>query len=93
MRKVNAIIEMASDGTYSIYSDADDLSYMITGTGKTIEEAKACFEDGYADMRRYYQEEGKPFEEVEMVYLYDTDSLLGCYAKAYAKDLKTAHFA
>ncbi|MBQ7238673.1 MAG: helix-turn-helix transcriptional regulator [Bacteroidales bacterium] len=84
MRKVNAIIERASDGNYSIYSDADDLSYLITGTGKTVEEAKKCFEDGYEDMRRYYAEEGKPFTEVEMVYQYDMASFLAYYTKAFS---------
>lgn len=84
MRKVNAIIERASDGNYSIYSDAEDLSYLITGTGKTVEEAKKCFEDGYEDMRRYYAEEGKPFTEVEMVYQYDMASFLAYYTKAFS---------
>jgi len=84
MRKVNAIIERASDGNYSIYSDADDLSYVITGTGKTVEEAKKCFEDGYEDMRRYYAEEHKPFTEVEMVYQYDMASFLAYYTKAFS---------
>ena len=84
MRKVSAIIERASDGTYSIYSDADDLSYLITGTGATVEEAKQCFEDGYKDMRRYYAEEGKPFTEVEMVYQYDMASFLAYYTKAFS---------
>ena len=84
MRKVNAIIERASDGNYSIYSDADDLSYLITGTGKTVEEAKKSFEDGYEDMRRYYAEEGKPFTEVEMVYQYDMASFLAYYTKAFS---------
>ena len=59
MRKVNAIIERASDGNYSIYSDAEDLDYLITGTGSTVEEAKRCYEGGYADMRRVYAEDGK----------------------------------
>lgn len=80
MRKVNAVIERASDGTYSIYSDAEDLSYLITGTGKTVAEAKKCFADGYADMKRYYGEEGKPFEEVEMCYVYDMASFLAYYS-------------
>lgn len=84
MRKVNAIIERASDGNYSIYSDADDLSYLITGTGATVEEAKKCFEGGYEDMRRYYAKEGKPFTEVEMVYLYDMASFLDYYTKAFS---------
>lgn len=81
MRQVKAVIERASDGTYSIYSDADDLSYLITGTGKTVEEAKKCFEGGYADMKRYYEKEGKPFEEVEMCYCYDMASFLSYYSK------------
>jgi predicted RNase H-like HicB family nuclease len=81
MRKVNAIIERASDGNYSIYSDAEDLDYLITGTGSTVEEAKQCFEGGYADMRRVYAEDGKPFTEVEMVYKYDMASFLAYYSK------------
>lgn len=84
MRKVNAIIERASDGTFSIYSDADDLDYLITGTGKTVEEAKRYFEGGYEDMRRYYAKEGKPFTEVEMVYQYDMASFLEYYTKAFS---------
>ena len=76
MRKINAIIERASDGTYSIYSDADDLDYLVTGTGQTVEEAKERFEGGYSDIKRVYAEEGKPFTEVEMVYQYDMASFL-----------------
>ena len=81
MRKVDAVIERAGDGTYSIYSNAEDLPYLITGTGKTVEEAKKCFEDGYDDMRRYYLEEGKPFVEVEMQYKYDMASFLSYCSK------------
>lgn len=81
MRQVKAVIERASDGTYSIYSDADDLGYLVTGTGKTVEEAKKCFEDGYADMKRYYEKEGKEFTEVEMCYVYDMASFLAYYSK------------
>ncbi|MBQ9362999.1 MAG: helix-turn-helix transcriptional regulator [Bacteroidaceae bacterium] len=84
MRKVNAIIERANDGTYSIYSDADDLSYLITGTGATVAEAKKCFEDGYNDMRNYYARRNEPFTEVEMVYQYDTASFLNYYTKAFS---------
>ena len=81
MRQVKAIIERAGDGTYSIYSDADDLSYLITGTGKTVEEARKCWEDGYTDMKRYDKQEGKEFTEVEMHYVYDMASFLAYYSK------------
>ena len=70
MRKVNAIIEQASDGNFSIYMDADDMSYLVTGTGDTVEEARKVFEAGYEDMKRYYAEIGQPFEEVEFCYKY-----------------------
>ena len=80
-RKIDAIIERADDGTYSIYSDAEDLDYLITGTGKTVSEAKKIFEGGYEDTRRYYAKEGKPFTEVEMVYKYDMASFLAYYSK------------
>ncbi len=86
MKKVNAIIERAGDGTYSIYSDADpeELQYLITGTGDTVEEAKKCFEGGYSDMKRAFAKEGKPFTEVEMVYQYDMASFLAYYTKAFS---------
>ena len=86
MRKVNAIIERAGDGTYSIYSDADpnELGYLVTGTGETVDEAKRYFEAGYEDMRRHYAEEGKPFTEVEMVYQYDMASFLEYFTKAFS---------
>lgn len=84
MRKVKAIIERASDGTFSIYSDADDLDYLVTGTGATVEEAMKCFEGGYEDIKRLYADEGKPFVEVEMTYQYDMASFLSYYTKAFS---------
>jgi predicted RNase H-like HicB family nuclease len=83
MRKVNAIIERASDGTYSIYSDADDLGYLVTGTGQTVEEAKKLFEGGYSDIKKSYERHNEPFTEVEMVYQYDTAAFLANYTKAF----------
>lgn len=80
MRKVNAIIEKASDGNYSIYMDDNDMPYLVTGTGKTVEEARKVFEDGYEDIKKYYAETGEPFEEVEFCYQYDIPSFLQEYA-------------
>lgn len=68
MRKVNAIIERAPDGNYSIYMDADDMSYLVTGTGKTEDEAIDTFLKGYEDMKAYYAEQNKPFEEVVFIF-------------------------
>lgn len=83
-RKVDAIIERASDGTYSIYMDADDMDYLVTGTGKTVDEAMAMFRGGYDDMRRVYGEDGRHFEEVEFVFKYDMASFLNYYTKAFS---------
>lgn len=72
MRKVKAIIEQTSDGNYSVFMDAEDMDYLVTGTGKTEEEAIQCFKDGYEDTKRYYAEEGKAFEEVEFVFVHSS---------------------
>ena len=81
MKKVYAIIERAGDGTYSIYHDADGLDYLITGTGKTVQEAKKCFEDGYEDMKRIFAEDGRSFTELDVTYKYDMASFLSYYSK------------
>ena len=82
MREVRAIIERASDGTYSVYMDADDMSYLITGTGKNAEEAINSFKTNYDDMKRYYVEKGKKFEEVPTLYRIKNDRRC-----EYAKEL------
>ena len=69
-RKVKAIIERANDGTYSVYMDADDMDYMVTGTGQTAEEAIKVFRGGYEDTKKYYEKEGKAFEEVDFDFVY-----------------------
>ena len=53
MRKVKAIIERAGDGSYSVYMDADDMSYLITGTGKNAEEAINSFKTNYDYLKKY----------------------------------------
>lgn len=81
--KVKAIIERASDGTYSVYMDDEALDYLVTGTGNTAEEAIKTFNGGYEDMKRYYEEEGKRFEEIEFEYIYDVASFLSYYSKVF----------
>lgn len=60
------------------------MSYLITGTGETAEDAIKSFQINYDDMKRYYAEEGKDFEEVEFVYEYDMASFLSYYCKAFS---------
>jgi hypothetical protein len=78
---VNAVIERAKDGTYSIYMDDDTVDYLVTGTGNTVEEAKSVFMGGYDDMRRYYVKQGKAFKEVVFDFKYDMASFLSYYSK------------
>lgn len=84
MKKVKAIIERASDGTYSIYMDAPEMDYLITGTGNTATEAMRVFCGGYEDMKRVYAEKGKAFEEVEFTFEYDTASFLSHYSNVFS---------
>lgn len=81
-RKVKAIIERASDGRYSVYLDADDMDYLVTGTGETAEDAIKVFRGGYEDMKMAYADENKAFEEVEFVY--DMASFLSYFSKAFS---------
>lgn len=85
MRKVKAIIERSKDGHYSIYMDVDvrEISYLLTGTGETIEEAKTDFLNGYVEMKAFYDEKGKDFEEVEFDFEIDVVSFLTYYATVF----------
>lgn len=84
MKEIDAIIEQASDGNYSIYHDADALPYLVTGTGKTVELAKADFLQGYEDMKQYCLEHDGEFEEVTWRWSYDTATFLRDYAFAFS---------
>ena len=84
MRKVKAIIERSADGEFSSYMDADNLPYLVTGTGATVAEARKIFEGGYSDTREMFVEDGIPFEEVEFEFVYDMASFLQYYAYAFS---------
>ena len=76
MKTVPAIIEMASDGSYSVYMDADDMDYLVTGTGATSKEAIEDFKKGYEDIKSSYERDGKYFEEIEFEFKYYMKNLL-----------------
>lgn len=80
MKQIIATIEKASDGNYSIYTDADRLPYLLTGTGKTVAEAKTAFLNGYQDMKEFFSEKGMPFEDISFSFRYDIPSFLQEYA-------------
>ena len=78
MITVKAIIEMGTDGTYGVYIDLEEkrLSYGIIGDGNTVQEAVADFKNSYEEMKEYYAEKDKKFQEVEFEYQYDMASFL-----------------
>ena len=84
MKRIKALIERANDGTYSIYMAEQPSDYLITATGQTAEEALQTFKENYEDMKHFYEEEGKPFEEVEFDYQYDMASFLSYFSKAFS---------
>lgn len=81
MKKVKAIIERSNEGIYSIYIDDDKLSYGVSGQGDTVEQAKDDFFAAYEEMKEYYKDENKKFEEVEFLFETDTASFLQYYSK------------
>ncbi|MDR1343537.1 MAG: helix-turn-helix domain-containing protein [Prevotellaceae bacterium] len=83
MRKVKAFIERGNDGSYGVYTDLNEnkLTYGVNGGGGTAKEAIADFYGAYADMKAYYQEVSKPFEEVAFDFHYDVASFLSYYSK------------
>ncbi|MDR0844949.1 MAG: hypothetical protein LBN71_06975 [Tannerella sp.] len=81
MKKIEAIIERASDGTYSAYCENE----MFSGMGSTSEEAK---KDMLGQMQFFKQtaiEKGIEYptflhNDFEIIYKFDTKSLLEYYS-------------
>ena len=83
MKKVIAIIERGGDGKYSIFIENKDYPYGIIGTGDTVKEAIADFNDGYDEMREYVESTGESFKEATFTFKYDVPSFLQEYAYAF----------
>lgn len=82
MKKIKAYVEK-SDYGFSVYMEDNDLDYGIIGEGKTATEAINDFRQAYEEMRDFYKEEGKDFEEVDFEFVYDIASFLQYYAFAF----------
>ncbi len=83
MKKVKVYIERSQNG-YSAYMDDTPLDYSCIREGNTVEETIADFEKSYSGMRKYYKKIGKPFEEIEYSFYYDTASFLQEFVKAFS---------
>lgn len=82
MNTVKVFIEK-SDYGYSAYMDDTPLDYSCMGEGKTAEETISDFKDAYQEMKDHYGKKGKPFEEINCEFYYDTASFLQEYAPSF----------
>jgi len=84
MKKVNAIIGRVKTGTYvySVVMDEPDVPFGINGTGRSVEEAKQDFLAAYDDVRKFMNEKGEEYEELDFIYSYDIPSFLEYFAYA-----------
>mgnify|MGYP003346301781 CR=1 FL=1 len=83
MKKIKVYIERSQFG-YSAYMDDTPLDYSCIGEGKTVEETISDFNNAYNEMRSYYEQEGKPFEEITYEFYYDVASFLQEYAPSFS---------
>jgi len=81
MMKTTALIEKGKDGTYGVFTP--DIDHTIIGSGPTVSEAKADFENSISEMLASYTENGRPIPKelqgITFVYKYDLASLFNYY--------------
>lgn len=83
MRTIKVYIEIADFG-YSAYMEDNDLNYGLLGEGKTVEETIDDFMLSYRYMKELFESEGRPFEQAEFEFYFDTASFLEEYGKAFS---------
>jgi len=81
MKKIEAIVERSSDGTYSVYC----VNEMFSGMGDCAEDAKKDMVSQMEFFKKTTIEEGLPYpkflnEAFEIVYKFDVESLLEYYS-------------
>ena len=81
MKKIIALIEKGDDGFYGIH--APELENVIIGSGKTVDEAKEDFLEGYTEMLETYNYDGKTVPEelkdIEFEYRYDISAFYNAH--------------
>lgn len=70
MKTIDVLIEAGRDGLFSAYMDETPLDYSCVGTGKNVKETIADFKKGYEEMKQFYLDAGREFEEVEFTFVY-----------------------
>lgn len=81
--KVKVFIEEAECG-YSAYMDDSPLDYGCIGEGATVDAAIEDFCAAYEEMKAHYTAIGKPFQEAEFEFCYDTASFLSEFAGIFS---------
>lgn len=76
-------IEKSTYG-FSAYMEPHTMDYNCIGEGKTVQEAIADFQDSYAEIKEYYQQEGWVFKEATFEFYYDVASFLDYYCRAFS---------
>lgn len=75
--KTIALIEKGKDGSYGVYTP--DLNSLILGSGATVAEAIADFQNSMAEVRTAFKDAGEPLpdelQDVEFEYRYDIASV------------------
>ena len=75
--KTIALIEKGKDGSYGVYTP--DLNSLIIGSGATVSEAIADFQNSMAEVRTAFKDAGEPLpdelQDVEFEYRYDIASV------------------
>ena len=79
--ETTALIEMGKDGTFGVFTP--DLENTIIGDGKTVEEAKADFENSVKEVIAAYIENDKELpnelRDIKFVFKYDLSSFFNSY--------------
>ena len=79
--RTTALIEKGKDGSYGVYTP--DLNSLIIGSGATVAEAIADFQNSMKEVQAAYEEAGeqlpKELQDVEFDYRYDIASVFNFF--------------
>jgi len=80
--KTIALIEKGKDGTFGIFTP--DIKSTIIGSGNTVAEAKADFENSIREVKEMFADMGRPLPEelrdIEFEYKWDIASLFDYFS-------------
>ena len=87
-RKVTVVVESGKDLYSCFMTGTDDLTFGLTGDGKTAKAAMEDFLIADKEMREFYEEEGKEYPDLEFHFVFDVGAFFNYYPlsiSAFAK--------